>query len=252
MAKEADQQVLTEYAAKQGVLATRLNNAVRGLADDCGEVNGVIKRWLEYQQPLDVPNLIEEVGDCLWRLAQICHAVNVDLSEVMEANLLKLEGVRYEDTICNPHDAAEENRNRVAEREVIEQVIGAKPKLRYIGDLATAADNGDQEAKDKLVAWAERFKLPYMSYDTWWDLGAELASQFHGTELYRAARKSRAEDDGVDYQADSNHSDQKVWGSSSNPLRAKSKLCASCATPVSDRAPDVCPECGSKEFRCLQ
>ena len=50
--------------------ATHLSNAVRGLADDAGEVNAAIKKWIEYGQELDETNLIEEVGDCLWRLAQ--------------------------------------------------------------------------------------------------------------------------------------------------------------------------------------
>ena len=122
MAKEADQAVLREWVYENGVMATRLNNACRGLADDCGELNGAVKKWLEYQQPLDKANVLEEIGDCLWRLAQAATAIGYTLEEVMEANIRKLELVRYKDTICNPIDAAEENRDRDKEAEAMQKV----------------------------------------------------------------------------------------------------------------------------------
>jgi NTP pyrophosphatase (non-canonical NTP hydrolase)/uncharacterized protein YlaI len=123
LAKEADQKELTEWVYSHGEKATRLQNACRGLADDCGELNGAVKKWLEYQQPLDEVNVLEEIGDCLWRLAQACKAINCTLGDAMQANLDKLEKVRYKDTVCNPVDAAESGRDRAAERQALRESL---------------------------------------------------------------------------------------------------------------------------------
>lgn len=137
MAKEADQAAIRDWVYSQGILATRLNNAARGLADDAGEVNGCIKKWLEYQQPLDEVNLLEEVGDCLWRLTQICQALGWTLEDVMAANLRKLN-VRYE-VRCNPTEAAEENRDRNAERRAI---AGENEPLVVLDEIPVSFGDG--------------------------------------------------------------------------------------------------------------
>lgn len=144
LAKEADQQEIHIWVAKQGPNATRLNNACRGLADDCGELNGAAKKWLEYQQPLDKANVIEEIGDCLWRLAQACKAVGVTMEEVMVANLRKLEEVRYKDTICNPHDAKESSRDRKLEaQKIVEAVVNVRKEI-----IDQANEEINQELKE--------------------------------------------------------------------------------------------------------
>ena len=117
MSTEADQAKIHERIYRKGVQATRLQNGVRGLSDEVGELNAVVKKWLEYDRPLDRDNVLEEMGDCLWRLCQIGKACNITLAEAMEANLRKLR-VRY-DGGYNDQLAAEENRNRQAEREAL-------------------------------------------------------------------------------------------------------------------------------------
>lgn len=119
---EANQQAIHERHLRLGILATRLSNAVRGLSDDTGELNGAVKRWLEYGQPLDRTNLIEEVGDCLWRLAQVCEAVGTDLEYAMEANIRKLK-IRYPEQYSDQL-AAEHNRNRGAEATALTNPAG--------------------------------------------------------------------------------------------------------------------------------
>lgn len=115
---EADQNLIRERVYALGENATRLDNGVRGLADDCGELNSAVKKYLEYGQPLDRTNVIEEIGDCLWRLAQIAKAVSATIEECMIANLAKLN-VRYGDGICTDAAAAEAARDRDAERAAI-------------------------------------------------------------------------------------------------------------------------------------
>lgn len=99
-------------------LMLRLDTAARGLAGDCGEISTCIQRWIEYGQELDEVNLKEEIGDCLWRLAQLCKGVGITLEDAMISNIEKLK-VRYPEKYSD-EKAAESGRDREAEREVLE------------------------------------------------------------------------------------------------------------------------------------
>lgn len=115
---QADQWVIRQRIYNTGVKATQLDNAARGLADDSGELSSAVKKWLEYGQPLDETNVIEEIGDCLWRLAQACEAIGITLEDAMRANIAKLARRypnKYEDRL-----AAEDGRDRSAERVAME------------------------------------------------------------------------------------------------------------------------------------
>lgn len=102
----------------------QLINGVIGLQDEAGEISGAVKKHIEYGQLLDKTNLKEEVGDAFWRLAQICDAVGLTFEECMEANLSKLQGKkgRYEKGYSE-EAAKEENRDRAAERKILEQQL---------------------------------------------------------------------------------------------------------------------------------
>jgi NTP pyrophosphatase (non-canonical NTP hydrolase) len=115
MRTEADQQKILQRLILLGPEAMRLDNAARGLAGDAGEVSSAVMKFIEYGRPLDVNNVVEEVGDCLWRLAQICATIGVPLEECMEANLRKLQA-RYPDRYT---DEASANRDKEAEMEAI-------------------------------------------------------------------------------------------------------------------------------------
>lgn len=118
METEADQEVIRQRVYDGGIQATRLNNAARGLADDCGELNGAVKKFLEYGQPLDRTNVIEELGDILWRVAQACKAIDCNLDEVMAANIRKLHKVRYPAGVFDSAKAIDRDLN--AERSAVE------------------------------------------------------------------------------------------------------------------------------------
>lgn len=82
----------------------RLDNAARGLADESGEISGAVKKHIEYGQPLDRENLKEEVGDCLYRLSQLCDAIGYSLGEAMDANVRKLKcrfPIKFEDALAH-------------------------------------------------------------------------------------------------------------------------------------------------------
>lgn len=116
MRTEADQGVILARLAALGSDAMRLDNAARGLAGDCGEVSTAVMKYIEYGRPLDKTNLVEEVGDCLWRLAQVCLGGGFSLADAMEANIRKL-AVRYPDKYS---DDLALNRNTAAEMSAVE------------------------------------------------------------------------------------------------------------------------------------
>lgn len=114
---EADQgAILLRLASELGPAAMRLDNAVRGLAADAGEVADVVQKYVEYGRPLDRTHLIEECGDVLWRVAQALAAVGATLEEAMTANLRKL-AVRYPGKYT---DERANNRDAAAERSALE------------------------------------------------------------------------------------------------------------------------------------
>ena len=66
-------------------------NASMGLCGESGEVIDLVKKHLFQGHDLDDERLIEELGDVAWYLAEAATALNVDLSEILEKNIKKLE-----------------------------------------------------------------------------------------------------------------------------------------------------------------
>lgn len=66
-------------------------NASMGLCGESGEVIDLVKKHLFQGHDLDDEKLIKELGDVAWYLAEAQTALNVDLSEILEKNIKKLE-----------------------------------------------------------------------------------------------------------------------------------------------------------------
>jgi len=110
----------------------RLNHAVIGLGSEAGELMSLVQKWIYYGKfagdavadagclPVKVrDNVAEEIGDVLWYAALACNAAGLSLQAVMEANIAKLR-VRYPQKYTDLL-AAEENRDRKAEAEAIDE-----------------------------------------------------------------------------------------------------------------------------------
>lgn len=95
----------------------RLNHAILGLAGKLGKLAGAVEKWLYYNQPLDLVNLKEELGDSLWYHAEICNALDLSLEDVMEDNIAKIQQ-RYPEKYSDLK-SAETGRDRKAERKVL-------------------------------------------------------------------------------------------------------------------------------------
>lgn len=70
-----------------------IRHAVFGLTSEAGEVASIFQK--EYQgHEVDVIHVKKELGDCLWTIAELCQAFDLDLDDVMETNIAKLKA-RY-------------------------------------------------------------------------------------------------------------------------------------------------------------
>ena len=68
----------------------RLLDAAAGLAEEAGEVLGLVRKHVMQQRALDRATVVEELGDALWCLAIVAATLGVSLSDVARANESKL------------------------------------------------------------------------------------------------------------------------------------------------------------------
>ena len=74
----------------------RLMDAAAGLAEEGGEVLGLVRKHVYFDHALDRERLTKELGDALWCIAALATALELPLAAVAEANLAKLRR-RYPD-----------------------------------------------------------------------------------------------------------------------------------------------------------
>lgn len=84
----------SKTSGQSGQTARRLMVATLGLAGESGEVADLVKKHIGHGHELDLYALEKELGDVLWYVAEICTALDLELSEVARANISKLKA-RY-------------------------------------------------------------------------------------------------------------------------------------------------------------
>lgn len=68
----------------------RTMHAVFGLCSEAGEVAGIMQK--RYQgHPVDVNKIVDEAGDVLWFLQELCHEIDIPLENVARHNIEKLK-----------------------------------------------------------------------------------------------------------------------------------------------------------------
>lgn len=106
------------YERVELVNTLRLLHAGMGLATEAGEFVDMLKKHIFYGKPLDVLNLVEELGDSCWYIAIACDALQVSFEDVMKKNISKLKA-RYPNKFTQ-EDAL--NRDLKRERETLEEI----------------------------------------------------------------------------------------------------------------------------------
>ena len=67
-----------------------LINGVMGLCGESGEAIDIVKKWLAQGHELDREKLAKELGDICWYLAETATALDLNLEDIMAANIDKL------------------------------------------------------------------------------------------------------------------------------------------------------------------
>jgi NTP pyrophosphatase (non-canonical NTP hydrolase) len=61
-----------------------------GVATEAGELLDAVKKRVIYRRPIDLPNIIEELGDVEFYMAQVRRRLNITREETLEHNMRKL------------------------------------------------------------------------------------------------------------------------------------------------------------------
>ena len=69
----------------------RLLDAAAGLAEEAGEVLGLVRKRVFQQRDAGTARMVEELGDALWCLAVTADSLGLRLGDVAAANVAKLE-----------------------------------------------------------------------------------------------------------------------------------------------------------------
>lgn len=67
-----------------------LINSVMGLCGESGEAIDIVKKWFAHGHELDREHLKKELGDIAWYLSEAATALDLELEDILEANIEKL------------------------------------------------------------------------------------------------------------------------------------------------------------------
>lgn len=87
-------QILANRTSKTESHRDGLFHASLGLAGEAGELCDATKKHLSYGQAPDIDNMVEELGDAMWYIADYATKIGVSLNVVAEKVIQKL-AVRY-------------------------------------------------------------------------------------------------------------------------------------------------------------
>lgn len=187
-----------------------LLHGVIGLTGEVGELATAVEHYAYYKKEFDRSNVIEELGDALWYIAELCDALDVSMEQVMSLNIMKLRK-RFPEKF--DHDLAkEENRDREGEAKAMEDPACSQTKKvhKLLDDsrnwtfLATKVDDQIHSGRPLLKVHQERveeFKkacvvlgLKYTDCDDWYSVAARIQSKLD--------KLRKHQDDGVTYHED--------------------------------------------------
>lgn len=88
-----------------------LNHMAIGISGEAGELLDAIKKATIYCKPLDIENVIEELGDIEFYMEGLRQGLNITREETLTANIAKLkvryDGLKYSDQAAQ--DRADKN-----------------------------------------------------------------------------------------------------------------------------------------------
>jgi len=85
--KKSSKEIINELKPEQ---ADALHMAI-GIAGESGELLDAIKKWSIYQKPLDLENVIEELGDLEFYMEGLRQTLNLTRVQTLVENIAKLQ-----------------------------------------------------------------------------------------------------------------------------------------------------------------
>lgn len=89
-----DTRVLKECPLPEGVVFSRLDHGISGIASEAGELSEHLKHVRFHGKALDVEHVAKELGDQLWYICEAAKGIGWTLEEIAARNQHKLK-TRY-------------------------------------------------------------------------------------------------------------------------------------------------------------
>ena len=83
--KLAMRTINTELDAPETLL-----NGCMGICGEAGELIDTLKKHRAQGHTLDVAHMLDELGDVMWYVAEVAHALSTELNDVAKGNVAKL------------------------------------------------------------------------------------------------------------------------------------------------------------------
>jgi NTP pyrophosphatase (non-canonical NTP hydrolase) len=80
-----------------------------GLVTETGELADAYKKQVGYEQPINMVNVVEEMGDILFYLTGLCYEVGITLNDLKQWNMVKLNK-RYPEGFTAPDALARKDK----------------------------------------------------------------------------------------------------------------------------------------------
>lgn len=123
---------------EMGTKDSNLVHMALGIAGEAGEIVDAIKKAAVYGKPLDLPNVIEELGDLEFYMAGMRQMLGVSRHETLQANIEKLQK-RYVDGYSDRAAIARADKQQVVEKALAEHKPGRAINLDSTDSAITGA-----------------------------------------------------------------------------------------------------------------
>lgn len=132
------QELASKTFAESGDETLNLLHCAIGASTEAGELLDAFKKHIYYKKELDVVNIGEEIADMQWYLFNLCRLLNLDMEQLLEANIAKLKA-RYGDKFSTERAI---NRDLDTERNILETgVVSAENRELETGGMKPPKNN---------------------------------------------------------------------------------------------------------------
>lgn len=132
------QELASKTFAESGDETLNLLHCAIGASTEAGELLDAFKKHIYYKKELDVVNIGEEIADMQWYLFNLCRLLNLDMEQLLEANIAKLKA-RYGDKFSTERAI---NRDLDTERNILETgVVSTENRELETGGMKPPKNN---------------------------------------------------------------------------------------------------------------